>query len=220
VSEARPPEAPFALSTPETAGPVTSAALTCAQMRDIRSWRRGSFSIEPVRRPGQGPLGAAESAEHFGLNQATVFEVDVASGCGLTAMLELGRIITAETRPTFQLYGFDTGVGLPAPRGSADHSELWNRGVFFMADVKGLRKRQAGGAQLVIGDIAQTIDAFTRSLNEEGPPGLRLDRGGCPAGNPVLAECAGHPRTPHVHLSAIGHYFGSIRPSTTLPAAG
>jgi hypothetical protein len=144
------------------------------------SWtkRAGSWRAKErhglINRPtyAYGMLRAADCAKFFGKSAVTVCEFGVATGNGLCNMADLAEQITRETGIRFEIFGFDTGRGLPPPAGCKDHPELWSGGDFSMGDVDALRARLAGRAQLVLGDIHDTIGTFTQSLRPDAPLGF------------------------------------------------
>jgi hypothetical protein len=112
------------------------------------SWiaRTGNFRTKEQRglieraNYAYGMLRAADCAKYFGHDEVTVVEFGVASGGGLTNMVDLAKIIEQETRVKFHIFGFDTGAGLPQIDGYKDHPEIWNPGDFTMEDRSGLEK--------------------------------------------------------------------------------
>ena len=145
-----------------------------------RSWgkRAGSFrekeALGLINRPNYvyGMLRAADTAKFFGHSAVTACEFGVATGMGLTNMADVAQLITDETGVGFRVLGFDTGKGLPALAGYKDHPELWSGGDFSMGDAKQLRKKLEGRAELILGDINQTIAPFVDSLQPECPLGF------------------------------------------------
>ena len=119
-----------------------------------------------------GMLRAADVAAFFGKTQVTVCEFGVATGLGLTNMADLADLIGKETGIHFRVVGFDTGAGLPAPSGHKDHPEMWSGGDFPMGDPKKLQASLKGRAELVLGDINDTIDEFKKTLTPECPLGF------------------------------------------------
>lgn len=127
-----------------------------------------------VNRPNYayGMLRAADCAKYFGHKSVIAIEFGVASGAGLLNMVELAGLIEAETGINFRIVGFDTGAGLPSVKGFKDHPEIWNRGDFAMEDRDTLTTKLAGRAEIIWGDIAETIDIFTQSINPTCPIGF------------------------------------------------
>jgi len=119
-----------------------------------------------------GMLRAADCAKYFGHKAVTVIEFGVASGAGLLNMVDLSEMIETETGIKFRVVGFDTGAGLPTVQGYKDHPEIWNPGDFAMEDREGLMKKLNGRAEMIWGDIAETIKPFTAKLTSESPVGF------------------------------------------------
>jgi hypothetical protein len=140
--------------------------------------RNGTFrekeSYGVIRRPTYcyGMLRAADQAKYLGREEVTVVEFGVASGAGLLNMIELGGIIARETGVRFHIVGFDAGGGLPQVKGYKDHAELWKSGDFVMQDRAGLMKRIDGQADLIFGDINDTVGELRSRLSPDRPLGF------------------------------------------------
>lgn len=163
-----------------------------------------------IERPNYayGLLRAADTAKFFGFGTVTACEFGVATGRGLTNMVELASLITAATGVRFRIVGFDTGTGLLPPNGPKDHPELWSAGDFAMQDPADLARRLAGRAELVIGDIADTIQPFVDSLQPDSPLGfVSIDVDVYSATVSALRGLAGQCER---YLPAISFYFDDI----------
>ena len=119
-----------------------------------------------------GMLRAADVAKYCGKQSVTVIEFGVASGAGLLNMIELAPMIEKETGIHFRIVGFDTGHGLPSVKGYKDHPELWRAGDFATEDRETLMRTLGGRADIIWGDIADTIGPFTDSINSAAPLGF------------------------------------------------
>jgi len=106
-------------------------------------------------------LDAADRAANLGLKRISVVEFGVASGAGLLNICDNARAIRKATGIEFDIYGFDTGAGLPPPRSYRDHPELYQQGDFPM-NFRALQARLPENAKLVLGDIATTVPQFLR----------------------------------------------------------
>lgn len=145
-----------------------------------RSWidRHGSFREREryglIERSNYlyGMLRAADLAKYFGKKRVTVIEFGVASGAGLLNMISLASAIEKETGVELRIVGFDTGKGLPAVEGYKDHPELWNSGDFAMEDRDDLLRKIAGRAEIIWGNIADTIAPFTDTIDPASPVGF------------------------------------------------
>ncbi|HXN41410.1 MAG TPA: hypothetical protein VN918_06450 [Myxococcaceae bacterium] len=144
--------------------------------RDVK--RRGTFREKEaygvVGSPAYayGLLKAADLARFAGKNKTTVCEFGVATGNGLLSMVSIAEAIRAETGVEFRIVGFDAGEGLPTIDGFRDHPELWSVGDFRMTNRKELERRVDGRAELIFGDIKDTIDPFVAGLDESAPIGF------------------------------------------------
>jgi hypothetical protein len=145
-----------------------------------RAWvrRHGSFrdreSYGLIDRPNYlyGMLRAADCAKYFGISKVTAIEFGVASGAGLLNMVSLARLVEAETGIGFRIVGFDTGQGLPEVSGYKDHPEIWNPGDFAMEDRETLLRKLGSEAEVVWGNIGDTVLPFMESIDNSAPIGF------------------------------------------------
>jgi hypothetical protein len=79
--------------------------------------------------------------------------------------------VTRATGVRCDIYGFDTGRGMPAPRSFRDHPELFQAGDFVM-DVDSLKELLPRTVQLVLGDVAETVPQFLQQLDVRSPIGF------------------------------------------------
>lgn len=168
--------------------------------------RRGTYAY--------GLLRAADIARYFGHRETTVCEFGVFTGAGLLNMIELAGKLTAETGVRFRIVGFDTGAGLPAPTGFKDHPEVWSAGDYPMGSIESLAAAIKGRAELVLGDIGNTIDKFLANLDPAAPLGfISVDVDIYSSAKNALRCLRGEPRlyTPAVgvYLDDVGHYFAN-----------
>jgi hypothetical protein len=111
-------------------------------------------------------MNAARLAQNRGYGRISVAEFGVAGGTGLVLAELYARETERLTGVKINVYGFDTGAGLPA-LGSRDPRALFVSGEYPM-DYPKLR-RQLIAASLIIGDIRDTAPAF---FNAYHPPPL------------------------------------------------
>lgn len=116
-------------------------------------------------------LAAADLARELGIRRLTLIEFGVAAGAGLLNMCEIARRVTRETGVQFQVVGFDSGKGMPAPESYRDHPEIYQQGDFPM-DQAALRKALPENASLVLGELKDTVPAFLRTVSAEAPIGF------------------------------------------------
>lgn len=110
-------------------------------------------------------LHAADLARALGENRVRVAEFGVASGRGLLTALRHARIVEQLTGVSFEVFGFDTGEGIPDSNDHRDIRHYFGAGDYTMQDRKALEDR-LGSARLVLGDARQTVPQWIA----EGPP--------------------------------------------------
>ena len=101
-----------------------------------------------------GLLQAATLAERLGLRSIRAFELGVATGNGLLELERLATVIGGPSGVRVDVFGIDTGDGMPAPMDHRDMPYIWQRGVFRMDRVELEARLQH--ATLVLGDVADT----------------------------------------------------------------
>jgi len=134
----------------------------------LRTWIRqlglGSYafrrSIGAVDRPHYSYLvfHAAQLARRLGIPQISVIEYGVAGGQGLLSLEHHASEVERLFGVTIDVYGFDTGAGLPKP---IDHRDLpyhWKEGFFAMNPER--QRERLRRARLVLGDIGETSRTF------------------------------------------------------------
>jgi hypothetical protein len=117
-------------------------------------------------------LYAADAALRYGYKKVTLVELGVASGAGLLTMCRIAERTTAATGIAFEIVGFDGGTGMPPALDYRDLPEHFQQGDFPMIDFAGLKRALPSNARLVIGDVAQTIPEFVRTLSPGAPLGF------------------------------------------------
>jgi len=105
---------------------------------------------------------AAETALRMSLTRVSVIEFGVWYGAGLRNICEIADFLRQTLGMEFRIFGFDTGVGLPAVADWRDHPELWSSGALAMPDFDALRAQLPEGCELVIGDCKETLGPFLR----------------------------------------------------------
>ncbi len=116
-------------------------------------------------------LYAADAAKRYGYKSVTVIEFGVAGGAGLLNMCRIAERTQRETGIEIRVVGFDTGKGMPNPIDYRDLPKSFQAGDFPM-DEQRLREALPDFAELIIGDVAETIPQFCRSLSEHSPIGF------------------------------------------------
>jgi len=112
------------------------------------------------RRPGYiwGVLQGAALGKVLGLRRVSVIEFGVATGGGLLSLERIAKHAEELIGIEIELYGFDTGRGLPKPQDYRDCPNIWLDGQFPM-DKEALNARLRC-ASLQLGEVKDTVPAF------------------------------------------------------------
>ncbi len=116
-------------------------------------------------------LYAAELAKRQGLSRVTLIEFGVANGAGLLNMCRIAERTGKAVGIDFRVVGFDTGAGMPPAVDYRDLPDVFQQGDFPM-DVERLRRSLPDFAELIIGDVKDTIPKFLQSVSAEAPVGF------------------------------------------------
>jgi hypothetical protein len=101
----------------------------------------------------------------------TLVEFGVASGSGLMNIVEISNKVSRITGVKFKVVGFDTGTGMPPARDYRDHPELYQEGDFPM-NHEALRAHLPPNAELILGDIKDSVGDFLDRLTADAPIGF------------------------------------------------
>jgi hypothetical protein len=135
--------------------------------RLFRRW--GSFStqtkldLDLFPRPyyAYGLHQACVQAKRLGIARISALEFGVAGGTGLCTIEAIAEELETFTGVKIDVYGFDTGQGLPAAPDPRDLPYVWQRG-FYKMDEAALRKKLRR-AKLILGPVAETVGGFVTS---------------------------------------------------------
>jgi hypothetical protein len=105
-----------------------------------------------------GVLHSAYLAKKLGINRITVIEFGVAGGNGLMALEKAAIQIEAIMGIGIDVYGFDSGRGLPGPSDYRDLPHLFAEGAYPI-DLDKL-KSSLTKAEVIIGLVEETIPEF------------------------------------------------------------
>jgi hypothetical protein len=111
---------------------------------------------------------AADLALKEKKKKVSVIEFGVANGAGLSNIQHIAKKITKVTGILFDIYGFDTGKGMPKPTSYKDHPECYQEGDFPM-DFEQLQKSLDSNTKLIIGNIDETLPKFLNQNFNECP---------------------------------------------------
>lgn len=118
------------------------------------------FVLRNERHPSYGycTWHIAKLAKHLGIECVSLIEFGVAGGRGLCDLEYHASKIQEITGVKFQIYGFDTGSGLPEIKDYRDMPHLFQKGSFQMDKDKLLSRLKL--AKLIEGDVKMTIETF------------------------------------------------------------
>jgi hypothetical protein len=108
-----------------------------------------------------GVLHAAHLARAIGVPRISVIEFGVAGGNGLVSLERIAGHVESVLGVGIDVYGFDTGTGLPKPVDYRDLPNLWRESAFSM-DVARLTDRLKK-ARLILGRVEDTLRGFVAS---------------------------------------------------------
>jgi hypothetical protein len=134
----------------------------------IQKSRLGKYStrllLNIVPRPEYGHclFEAAKLAQKLGQKSISVIEFGVAGGNGLINLEFHAAKIEKQLGIEIQIYGFDTGYGLPKPTDYRDLPYHWKEG-FYKVDLDKLNSRLLR-SKLVIGDVQETVKLFLENF--------------------------------------------------------
>lgn len=101
---------------------------------------------------------AARLAAALNEPKISVLEFGVAGGRGLLALEALCPEIEKTYGVKIEIWGFDTGEGLPEPEDYRDLPYIWQKG-FYKMDQDAL-KRKLERSKLVLGNVRDTVPSF------------------------------------------------------------
>jgi hypothetical protein len=119
---------------------------------------RARVFFDTVIRPNNAfsILRAGDLARELGYKRVTIIEFGVAAGAGLLNIAAIARKVTRITGIDFDIYGLDTGEGMPDAIDYRDHPEFFRRGDFRM-DAEALSARLPHNCHLIIGNVDTSV---------------------------------------------------------------
>lgn len=107
---------------------------------------------------------AVKEAIHCGYEEIVAIELGVASGRGLLDLCQAAHVLHHLTGLKIKVIGMDNAIGLPELVDYRDHPEIWDRGRYKMDDENALRKKLPDFAELIIGDIGDTVKLLPEKI--------------------------------------------------------
>lgn len=105
-----------------------------------------------------GIMQGAALSKVLGLERISILEIGVAGGAGLVSMERTAELCSDIVGISIDVYGFDTGVGLPKPQDYRDNPFKWREG-YYPCDKKELLRRLKR-ASLRFGLLSSTVPEF------------------------------------------------------------
>lgn len=120
-----------------------------------------------------GLLSGAKIAKSLGISKIIAIEFGVASGEGLKELISISKSIKKEYSIEVEIYGFDSGKGLPKPIDYRDIPYLWNEGE-FESNKKNIENliKNSQNTEVFFGNVKDTILKFKKKLNSNSPIGF------------------------------------------------
>ena len=143
---------------------VRSIATRLIQKFDLGSYEQ-RLKIGAVARPHYGycVYNAAILAGKLGYEGISVLEFGVAGGKGLLNLELHAQRIEELSTINIDVYGFDTGEGLPEPVDYRDLPHNYQKS-FYKMDIPRLKSRLKK-AKLILGDVRHTLNGFFEEYN-------------------------------------------------------
>jgi hypothetical protein len=110
-------------------------------------------------------FAGASIARRLKVSRVSVLELGVAGGAGLLALERYADAAREELGVQVDVYGFDTGEGMPSARDYRDMPYFFKEGNYRMDKDK--LNSSLASAQLILGDVVETFPQF---LNESPAP--------------------------------------------------
>lgn len=106
---------------------------------------------------------AAKSAKSLGVNRISIIEFGVAGGNGLIQFEDISTKVEKYTGVSIDVFGFDTGAGLPEVNDYRDLPYVWQGGHYRM-DIQ-LLKTRLRKAKLILGNVSETLENFIKDFD-------------------------------------------------------
>jgi hypothetical protein len=162
-------------------------------------------------------LRAADFAQEWRYTKLSLIEFGVANGAGLLNICDIAKRVTNITGVEFDIYGFDTGAGMPEPLDYRDLPENYKAGDFPM-DQQRLRASLPGNCDLIIGPISETVAPFLERISSQAPIGfVSVDVDYYSSARDALSVLTG---APHKYLPIVPIHFDDLGDETVNPWVG
>lgn len=122
------------------------------------------YDLIPRESYAYGILAAADLAKSNNINKISIIEFGVASGKGLLNMCYISKEVTKLTGVEFEIFGFDTGKGMPIPKDYRDHPEKYFTGDYPLINQEKLINSLPKNAKLILGDIKKSLFEIEKQI--------------------------------------------------------
>ena len=114
-----------------------------------------------------GLMHGIVQAQYSGYKKIIAIEFGVGTGIGLLSLIKAAEYFR-NSGIDIEVYGFDTGTGLPTPTGDyRDHPEIWTAGQIAMpGSIENFKKNLPPWAHFIQGNVSETIDTFVEEFEK------------------------------------------------------
>ena len=150
-------------------------AIRALRITKLVSWNTLALLGGEVRYPQYsfGLASACREAKALGINKISALEFGVAGGNGLMALASAAHQCTIEFGIEVQVFGFDSGIGMPNHQGFVDAPYLWKQGDFRM-DAGALRDSMPKSTNVIIGQVSDSVPFYLSKVRRSS---LTLESG-------------------------------------------
>lgn len=121
-----------------------------------------AYDLVPRESYAFGLNEAFKRAKELDIDKIVVIEFGVAEGSGLFNLSTICASLTKEYDLDYEVFGFDTGAGLPEPIDYRDHPEKYRGGDYPPGKLD--KEKLPEKTTLIYGPIRDTVGAFIDSL--------------------------------------------------------
>lgn len=115
----------------------------------------------------EGLALGVRQALHCGYEKIIAIEFGVAEGGGLLDLCTSAQFYRNLFNLDIQVFGFDSGEGLPEPKDYRDHPEIWKKNQYKMSNSQILKDKLPSFCQLILGNVDETLPEFIKQINDE-----------------------------------------------------
>ena len=131
--------------------------------------------VGSVDRPHYGYCSyfASGLASELNIGEVSLIEFGVANGNGLLNLENHAKELESRYDPDIEIYGFDTGSGLPEPEDYRDLPYTWQEGDYDMNEER--LRSHLEKSELILGDVKETVSRFVEEKNPAPIGAIFLD---------------------------------------------